>query len=82
MARGRRPTPEPRGYEEIGESLAELLIENVQTIDWVVEVVRVLGYRRRDVEAWIAWYRRKHYAKLYFREYRRKKKLDAAGEGQ
>lgn len=50
----------PKGYDEIGESMARLVVEGIKTRSWVGEVVAVLGYHAKHVRAWV-----RHYEKIH-----------------
>lgn len=56
----------PTGYQEIGESMARLVVEGLKTRTWVGEVVAVLGYHAKHVQAWV-----RHYEKIHVDEIER-----------
>jgi hypothetical protein len=54
----------PTGYDEIGESLAQPVAEGFRKVSWAYEIAKVLGYRLKDVKAWVEFYEQKHAAEL------------------
>jgi hypothetical protein len=60
----------PTGYDEIGESMARLVIEGLKTRTWVSEVVSVLGYHAKHVQAWV-----RHYEKIHADEIDRQQRV-------
>lgn len=46
----------PKGYEEIGESMARLVVEGLRSRRWVGQVVAALGYHEKHVRAWVRYY--------------------------
>ena len=58
----------PKGWEEIGESLARPVVERLRNREWAIEIAKIVGYSVRDVKAWI-----KHYKQIHAEELQRSK---------
>lgn len=55
MTKPKRPPPE--GYEEIGETLAQPVLEGFRTDAWALELAELLGYDAKDLEEWKRYYK-------------------------
>jgi hypothetical protein len=49
----------PRGYKDIGETLAAAVVFAGQSRRWAVECTQLFGYQRTDLDAWIEHFRQK-----------------------
>lgn len=71
----------PRGYSEIGESVAQLVAEEVRQIGWAFEIGKMLDFSASEVKAWVDHYKKANYQRLY-RLKARRKKMDAKLESK
>lgn len=64
----------PRGYEEVGEGLAQLVTEGHRTQVWLFEFAALAGYGRTTALKWLAHYRETHADELAALERRRQRR--------
>lgn len=53
-------TKAPKGYDEIGEGLAQAVAEGHQTRAWMIRLAALAGYGSRIADKWLAHYRELH----------------------
>ncbi|MFZ9326286.1 MAG: hypothetical protein ACO24H_02355 [Polynucleobacter sp.] len=68
------PDQPPEGYEELGETLAQPIVEGFKSLTWGAELAKLLGYRRKDLLAWIEHYKSIHAAELTTLERQQKRR--------
>ena len=54
----------PKGYEEIGEGLAQAVAEGHQGRAWMINLAALAGYGSRIADQWLAHYRELHAEEL------------------
>lgn len=54
----------PKGYEEVGEGLAQAVAEGHQPKAWLIELGALAGYGRVTAAKWLTHYRETHAAEL------------------
>ena len=47
----------PDGYDELGESLAQVVVEGSRSQQWAIELAMLAGYSRRQTARWVKHYR-------------------------
>lgn len=57
MAMPKPKGPPPEGYEEIGETLAQPVLEGFKNDAWALEIAGLLGYDSSNLEEWKCYYR-------------------------
>ena len=55
MPKPKRPPPD--GYEEIGATLVQPVLEGFQTDAWALELAELLGYDAQDLHEWKRYYK-------------------------
>jgi hypothetical protein len=64
----------PAGYDEIGEPLAQAVLEGVKPESWALELAKTLGYDKADLANWLAFYRRANRESLRWLETKRSRR--------
>lgn len=58
----------PDGYDEIGQSMAELVVNEAKPLSWVLDVGKMLGYKSAVVREWVDYYRQQYAEELLLQQ--------------